>query len=83
MKSLFKALAIIIAVGGGVGLGFFVNQIINSNKFNFVFCLICGIIALIAGGFLLVAAFIYLWEKSNGDWDYKPDDTTKTDQTNE
>ncbi len=65
MKILFKTLAILVASGGGIGLGFFVNYILNSNKFTFAICLICAIVALFAGGFLLIAAFIYLWEKGS------------------
>ncbi len=82
MKGLSKTLAIVIGLGGAVGLGYLINLALTGIA-DFSLALIVVVAILFVGGFLLLAACVFLWAKSNGDWDYKPDDTTKTDQTNE
>ena len=65
MKTLIKLAAVLIAVSGAVGLGFLISVI--SSTSSSVSGIVMVLVALFAGGALLIGAFIFLWLYANGD----------------
>lgn len=79
MKGLLKAAAIIIGLAGGIGLGFLINLALTSIA-DFSLALLAVVAILFVGGIALVAVFILLWAKANGDMDNKPVEIAETEQ---
>jgi len=80
MKGLLKTAAILIGLAGGVGLGFLINLALTGIA-DFSLALLAVVAILFVGGFILVAVFILLWAKANGDLVRKSVDATETEQT--
>ena len=70
MRGFLKAAAIVQGILLGAGLGFLINLALTEIE-DFSLALLVVIAALFIGGFIIVALFIFLWAKANGDWDYK------------
>ena len=80
MKGLLKAAAILIGLAGGIGLGFLINLALASIA-DFSLALLAVVAILFVGGIALVAVFILLWAKANGDMDKKLVEITETEQS--
>lgn len=80
MKGLLKAAAILIGLAGGIGLGFLINLALTSIA-DFSLALLAVVAILFVGGIALVAVFILLWAKANGDMDNKPVEIAETEQS--
>jgi len=80
MKGLLKAAAILIGLAGGIGLGFLINLALTSIA-DFSLALLAVVAILFVGGIALVAVFILLWAKANGDMDKKLIEITETEQS--
>ena len=80
MKGLLKAAAILIGLAGGIGLGFLINLALTSIT-DFSLALLAVVAILFVGGIALVAVFILLWAKANGDMDNKTVEIAETEQS--
>lgn len=66
MKKLIKLSALIIGIGGAVGLGYLIS-VISNNSADTATGVILVLIALFAGGALVIGAFVYLFLLANDD----------------
>ncbi len=83
MKAFLKTTAILSGLIGGVALGYLINLALTGIA-EFSLAMLVVLLILFVGGTALIALFIALWAKANGDLDRpKQIAETEAEQTTE